>query len=58
MAYGSEHGQEPDHDHTPLANESSVAPEDRAHCWTLRVVINQVQVFGIWFQEDGVGPPC
>jgi hypothetical protein len=57
MAYGSEHGQEPDHDHTPLANESaSVAPEDRAHCWTLDgVVINQVQYkyLGIWFQEDG-----
>jgi hypothetical protein len=55
MAYGSEHGQEPDHDHT---NESaSVAPEDRAHCWTLDgVVINQVQEYkylGIWFQEDG-----
>jgi hypothetical protein len=58
MAYGSEHGQEPDHDHTPQANESaSVAPEDRAHCWTLDgVVINQVQEYkylGIWFQEDG-----
>jgi hypothetical protein len=57
MAYGSEHGQEPDHDHTPKANESaSVAPEDRAHCWTLDgVVINQVQYkyLGIWFQEDG-----
>jgi hypothetical protein len=58
MAYGSEHGQEPDHDHTPKANESaSVAPEDRAHCWTLDgVVINQVQEYkylGIWFQEDG-----
>jgi hypothetical protein len=42
----------------PKANESaSVAPEDRAHCWTLDgVVINQVQEYkylGIWFQEDG-----